>query len=239
MAISLRYVGVKRRSDRHQIEFWVTAIVRMNRVLSNRRVVPIRIRVAHHRRTMPAELRSFLGCPIEFGFDVDEIVLPRSVGLIPIESADHHLNDLLVTYCEEALAHRKQGGDSLRACVENAITPLLPHREAQAEEIARRLGMSRRTLVRRLASEGLTFAGILDELRIDLAKTYLKKDELSISQTAWLLGYGEISAFTRAFKRWTGMTPRHWRVDGNPERAVDVNDVPARARSARAGTSLR
>lgn len=239
MAISLRYVGVKRRSDRHQIEFWLTSIVRMNRLLSNRRLAPNRIKVAHHRRTMPAELRSFLGCPIEFGSDVDEIVLPRSAGLIPIESADHYLNDMLVTYCEEALAHRKQGGASLRACVENAITPLLPHREARAEEIARRLGMSHRTLVRRLASERLTFAGILDELKIDLAKTYLKKDELSISQTAWLLGYGEISAFTRAFKRWTGMTPRHWRADGNPKRAVDVNDVPPRARSARASSSRR
>ena len=161
---------------------------------------------------MPAEVRSFLGCEIEFGSDVDEIAFPQSVGQMPIESADHHLNDLLVTFCEEALAHRKPGGVSLRSSVENAIAPLLPHREARAEEIARRLGMSHRTLARRLASEGLTFTGILDELKIDLAKSYLKKDELPISQTAWLLGYGEVSAFTHAFKRWTGMTPRQWRA---------------------------
>jgi AraC-like DNA-binding protein len=234
MAITLRYVGVERRSDRHQIEFWLTSIIRMNRVLTNRRLVPSRVKVAHHRRTTPAEVRSLLGCEIEFGSDIDEIVFPRSVGLMPIESADHHLNDLLVTFCEEALAHRKPGGVSLRSRVENAIAPLLPHREARAEEIARRLGMSHRTLARRLASEGLTFTAILDELKIDLAKSYLKKDELPISQTAWLLGYGEVSAFTHAFRRWTGMTPRQWRVANDPKRADDVNDTPPRAKSARA-----
>ncbi|MET4390565.1 AraC-like DNA-binding protein [Bradyrhizobium sp. F1.4.3] len=239
MAIMLRYVGVERRSDRHQIEFWLTAIIRINRVLTNRRLVPSRVKVAHHRRTTPAEVRSFLGCEVEFGSDVDEIVLARSVGPMPVESADHHLNDLLVTFCEEALAHRKPGGVPLRSSIENAIAPLLPHREARAEEIARRLGMSHRTLARRLASEGLTFTGILDELKIDLAKSYLKKAELPISQTAWLLGYGEVSAFTHAFKRWTGMTPRQWRAEGNPERANDVNDRPHRAKGAQARSSRR
>ncbi len=239
MAIALRYVGVKRRADCHQIEFWLTAIVRLNRFLSNRRLVPERIRVAHHRRAMPTELKSFLGCEIEFGTDVDEIVLPRSSGPLPIESADHYLNDLLVAYCEEALAHRRVGEGSLRARVENAITPLLPHREVRAEEVARGLGMSHRTLTRHLAADELTFARIHDELKIDLAKTYLAKDELSISQTAWLLGYGEVSAFTRAFKRWTGMTPSDWRADAASRHVRDADDMPAPAAGARAGASRR
>ncbi len=239
MAITLRYVGVERRSDRHQIEFWLTSIIRIGRVLSNRRLVPSRIKVAHRRRTTPAQMRSFLGCEIEFGSGVDEIVFPRSVGSMPIKSADHHLNDLLVTYCEEALAHRKPGKGSLRSSVENAIAPLLPHREARAEEIARRLGMSHRTLARRLASEGLTFTAILDELKIDLAKSYLKNDELPISQTAWLLGYGEVSAFTRAFTRWTGMPPRRWRAVGNAKRTSDVNEMRPRASGARTSSAGR
>lgn len=233
MTIALRYVGVERRSDRHQIEFWLTSIIRMNRALTNRRLIPSRLKVVHRRRATPAEARSFLGCEIEFGSDVDEIAFPQSVGPMPIESADHHLNDLLVTYCEDALAHRTPGGGSLRSIVENVIAPLLPHREARVEEIARRLGMSHRTLVRRLALEGLTFSGILDEMKIDLAKSYLKKDELPISQTAWLLGYGEVSAFTHAFKRWTGMTPRQWRAANHPERTDDLGGLPAPSPSAR------
>ncbi|MCP3379654.1 AraC family transcriptional regulator [Bradyrhizobium sp. CCGUVB4N] len=228
MTIALRYVGVNRRSDRHQIEFWLTTIIRINRALTNRRLVPSRVRVAHRRRTTPAGIKSFMGCEIEFGCDVDEITFPTSTGLIPIESADHYLNDLLVTYCEQALAHRKSGAASLRSSVENAIAPLLPHREARVEEIARRLGMSHRTLARRLALEGVTFSGILDEMKIDLAKSYLKDNELPISQTAWLLGYGEVSAFTHAFKRWTGMTPRQWRTLDTPEQDDDTGDGSAR-----------
>lgn len=74
----------------------------------------------------------------------------------------------------------------------------------------------------------MTFSGILDEMKIDLAKSYLKDDELPISQTAWLLGYGEVSAFTHAFKRWTGMTPRQWRTLDTPEQDDDTGDGSAR-----------
>jgi AraC-like DNA-binding protein len=88
----------------------------------------------------------------------------------------------------------------------------LPHGTARADEIARKFGMSQRTLARRLALERLTFAGILDDLRSDLARRYLDDAHLTISQIAWLLGYQEASAFTHAFKRWTGKTPREMRA---------------------------
>jgi AraC-like DNA-binding protein len=211
-AISLSYVGVERRSDRHQIEFWLTTLVRVCRQLTNRRLVPSHIRVVHSRAKTSAELRSFLGCEIEFGSNVDEVVFPETVKLMPIGSADPHLNELLMTYCDEALAHRKQNGTNLRSSVENAVALLLPHGKARASEIARGLGMSHRTLARRLGLEGLTFSGILDELKVDLAKGYLKDGSLPISQIAWLLGYREVSAFTHAFKRWTGSTPRTFRA---------------------------
>jgi AraC-like DNA-binding protein len=146
---------------------------------------------------------------------VDEVVFPDAVKLMPIVSADPHLNELLIKYCEEALAHRETNCSTLRSSVENAIAPLLPHGKARADEIARRLGMSHRTFARRLSAEGLTFSKILDELKVDLAKGYLKGDDLPISQIAWLLGYREVSAFTHAFKRWTGMAPRQSRAQGN------------------------
>jgi AraC-like DNA-binding protein len=73
--------------------------------------------------------------------------------------------------------------------------------------VARSLGLSSRTLARHLASEGLTFSGILEQQKIDLARHYLQESGLSISQIGWLLGYQETSAFTHAFKRWTGTTP--------------------------------
>ena len=60
--------------------------------------------------------------------------------------------------------------------------------------------------------EGVTFSEVLESLRSDLARRYLADESLSISQIAWLLGYQEVSAFTHAFKRWTGMTPREART---------------------------
>jgi AraC-like DNA-binding protein len=92
--------------------------------------------------------------------------------------------------------------------VENAIAPLLPHGQAEIGKTAEELGVSRRTLARRLASEGLTFRKVLDSLRIDLARRYLREKDLPISEIAWLLGYREVSAFNHAFKRWTGDAPK-------------------------------
>jgi AraC-like DNA-binding protein len=151
---------------------------------------------------------------------VDEIVFPGTVNLMPIGSADPHLNNLLTKYCEEALAHREPDRTTLRASVEKAMAPLLPHGKARAAEIARRIGMSHRTLARKLASEGLTFSEISEKLKADLARHYLRDGDLPISQIAWLLGYREVSAFTHAYKRWTGMTPRQSRARGNVERSA-------------------
>jgi AraC-like DNA-binding protein len=119
---------------------------------------------------------------------------------------------LLVANCEQALAHRTIKRGAFRVAVENAIVPLLPHGKVSAPEIAKRLGLSQRTAARRLASEGLTFSQVLASLRVELARRYLSDPDLSISRIAWLLGYQEVSAFTHAFKQWTGSTPRQMRA---------------------------
>jgi AraC-like DNA-binding protein len=236
IAIALSYVDVDRQSDRHQIEFWLMSLVRLCRQLTNRRLAPSRVRVMHHRNGTPAEFRSFLGCEVEFDCSVDEVVFPAAVRLMPIVSADAHLNELLTTYCEEALAHRPAHGGTLRSSVENAIAPLLPHGKAGAGEIARQLGMSHRTLARRLAAEGLTFSEIQKELKTDLAKRYLRDGDLPISEIAWLLGYREVSAFTHAFKRWTGTAPRQSRAQekfASAENRIRKSGSGSRARSRR------
>ena len=204
------YVGVPRRSDRHQIEFWIAAFIRMCRELTNRRLSADRVSFAHTRKAT-SELSTFFGCDVQFGADVDEAVFSPSIRDIAVTSADPYLNKMLIKYCEDALADRKAGRSSLGLNVENAIAVLLPHGKAQSSEVARNLGMSQRTLARRLAAEGLTFAEVLRRLRSDLAEHHLTEKDLSISKIAWLLGYQDVSAFTNAFKRWTGKTPREAR----------------------------
>jgi AraC-like DNA-binding protein len=218
IGVTFTYVGVERLSDRHQIEFWVTSVVRACRHLTNRRLLPSRVRLLHRRSGGCPELDRFLGCDVVFGADTDEVAFPGTAKQIPVVGADPYLNKLLVKSCEEARRHRAPGSGTLRVGLENTIAPLLPHGRARANEVAHRLGLSLRTLARRLASEGLTFEGILSELKADLAKRYLQDEALTISQIAWLVGYKEVSAFSHAFKRWTGETPAVARSQlGRPE----------------------
>ena len=211
VGLAFNYVGVSRHRDQHQIEFFMAMLVRLCRQLTGLRLVPVRVRFAHHRSGRTSELTEFFGSKVEFDAAVDEVSFAPIIKDIPVVSADHHLNKLLITYCEEALGRRRTRRGAFRASVENAIVPLLPHGMARLEAVAHRLGVSQRTLARRLAEEKLNFSTVLENLKIDLAHRYLADNDLSISQIAWLLGYQEVSSFTHAFKRWSGKTPRQVR----------------------------
>jgi AraC-like DNA-binding protein len=211
ITVGFEYVGVSRLSDVHQIECFVILLLRLCRQFTGLSLSPTGVKFAHRRTELPAEIKKVFGCDVAFGSDVDEVVYPKHANSIATVNADTYLNSLLVRYCEEALSSHRLKSGPWRMRVENAIVPLLPHGKAKIEEISETLGVSRRTLTRVLASEGHTFRGILDALRLDLAKSYLREQNLPNSEIAWLLGYTEISAFSHACKRWTGKTPMQLR----------------------------
>jgi len=206
--VVLESVGVPRRLNRHQIEFSFVTLIRACREITKLRLTPNHVSFVHRRSLPPAEMSNFFGCKVEFGAEIDQETFSRSILGTTVVSADPYLNKLLIKQYEDVLAHRKLNRNPFALRVENAIVPLLPHGKANAKDVAQKLGMSQRTLARHLASEGLTFVKMLQELRLDLAKRDLADRDLSITQIAWLLGYREVSAFTNAFKRWTGETPR-------------------------------
>ena len=210
-AIALDYVNVDRDADRHHIEFWLVTLVRICRQVTNGRLAPSRLKTKHFRNRTPAEFRAFFGVDIEFGANADEICFPRPIALLPVVGRDEHLNELLRRYAEEALAAKPRERLTVRSRAEDILPKLLPHGRAMASEVARRLGMSSRTLSRKLAEEGTSFAEILDQLRAALAKRYLHDETLPVSEISWLLGYREVSSLIHAFKRWTGTTPRRFR----------------------------
>jgi len=212
LGVAIRYVGVSRHLDRHQIEFFMAMLVRLFRHLTGTRLLPISVKLTHRREGKYEEFKRFFGCKVEFGSHVDEILFAQTINDMPIVSRDPYLNRLLVAQGEEALKRHRMKRGSFRTAVENEILPLLPHGRASLEEIARRLGVSQRTLERRLSLEKLTFSAVLGGLKTDLSKRYLAENNLSISQVAWLLGYQEVSSFTRAFKRWSGKSPRQVRM---------------------------
>jgi AraC-like DNA-binding protein len=190
-------------------------LLRICRMLTGQKIVPQYFSIAHHRAGGTSEMARFVGTRVDFGADRDEFALNLDARELPLIHADTYLNDLLLKYCEAALADRKDNNLSqLRTRVENAISLVLPHGRVRVEDIARSLGMSKRTLARRLSDEGLNFTEILQQLRRDLAVRYLDDRKLHVSKIAWLLGFNEVSAFTHAFKRWTGKTPRRMRTAG-------------------------
>ena len=209
----VEYVGVARHSDRHQIEFLMTLLIRVCRQLTGRRLTPSRVRITHHASGRDgAKLAAYFGRDVTFGARTDELTFANEIEDLTVSSADPYLNELLVANCEQALSHRRENRGTFRAAVENAMVPLLPHGKVRASQIAAKLGLSQRTSARRLALEGTTFSSVLESLRGDLARQYLSDPDLSISRIAWLLGYQEVSAFTHAFKRWSGKTPREARA---------------------------
>jgi AraC-like DNA-binding protein len=206
-------VRVSYRADKQILmRFSYVALVRACRQLTGQQLRPQCVTLSHLRTDEYKEITEHFGCSITFGGLVDEIAFSSLIERAQVSGADPYLNALLLRYCEEARSNRATKPSALRLSIENAIAPLLPHTKVKASEAARSLGLSQRTLARRLKSEGLSFAGILHDLRYDLARTYLSETNSSISTIAWLLGYEEVSSFTHAFKRWSGKTPRQARA---------------------------
>jgi len=211
--LRLVYSGIPRHADFQQIEFCIVAMVRASRVLSGRRFFPKRVSISHVRSRGIAKFAGSLGKDLEFGSDADEIDFPAGSAEWTLVGADARLNKILLKTCEESLSPRKSNTGRFRTAVENAISPLLPHGQAKASIVAKELGMSERTLTRRLAEEGvMTFNEILQQLKASLAIRYLEEDGIPISRIAWLLGFEDASSFSHACRRWTGKSPREFRL---------------------------
>lgn len=128
-------------------------------------------------------------------------------------SADTEFYALMERELLSRLAEGECGG-ALCGAARRAVTELLPSGEVSAEAVARRLGLSKRTLQRRLKEEGTGFQALLDEVREQLALSYLRDRDLSAEEISFLLAFRDPNSFYRAFHAWTGMTPAEARARG-------------------------
>jgi AraC-like DNA-binding protein len=107
----------------------------------------------------------------------------------------------------ERLLKNLQDSKTTRGRVESLLMPLLHTGDVGMDAIAATMAMSRQTLFRKLKAEGTTYEKILDDLRHQIALHYLSGKKVSVNETAYLVGFSEAAAFSRAFKRWTGKSP--------------------------------
>ena len=152
----------------------------------------------------------FFGCPVHFGASGNALVFARSLLERPLVQADETLHLAMREQAQAAMAKAFHKQDVAHR-LQQALIPLMPKYEATLEHAAAALSMSARTLQRRLAEQSLQFQDVLDTVRQDLARVYLRDAALSALDVALLLGYAEQSSFTRAFKSWFGATPSDWR----------------------------
>lgn len=207
VVVEFELVGISRHQAIQTAEFVLAVTVKAMRELAGRDVHPTRIAFAHRCHSDVQEFRRFFNCAVEYGALTDQGSFSNGTLALPLVTRDPHLLEALQLICDEAAKERNTPKATVRALVENEAQKLLPQGRANRQTVASALGMSERTLGRKLAEESTSYEQVLDQLRLSLALQYIKDRGISLSQIAWLLGYGEPTSFTHAFMRWTGSSP--------------------------------
>ncbi len=166
----------------------------------------------HHRR--PTDVRRYLeifrSVP-RFEAECNRLTFDAAVYDLPIKQADPNLLALMAHYAEQQLAQLPEG-ESFPERMQRVISELIVRGVPRLGDVARALGVSSRTLQRRLRGEETSFQAQVTDVRKQMAQRYLSDPQLSINEIAFMLGYSEPSAFHRSFKKWLGVTPRSFRL---------------------------
>lgn len=173
---------------------------------------PVRpIRIEFERPGPSTDLHeAFFGCPIRFGASRNRLILASADLDRPFIDHNPELLQMLTPALSEAKRDLESGSsfaDQVKAVLKRAMASGRP----EVDDIGREMGLSKRTLQRRITAEGMTFRSLLDEARRDLGVQLLTDPANRVEEIACFLGYQDANSFYRAFKEWTGMTPMRWR----------------------------
>ncbi len=193
---------------RCHVEYDVVDIVRSSRRMTGGAARPLAVSFAHRAPPSIAPYSEALGLEPRFAAERTELVYPREVVDLPMPGAKPALARALTAQLDEMLARVSAAGTVSRV-VRDLVPGMLRAGRATAERVAKRLGTGRRTLERRLAGEGTSFRALIDEARFRLAAEWLA--DVPIAEVALRLGYSDVRAFDRAFRRWSDTTPSAWR----------------------------
>jgi len=169
---------------------------------------PLEVQLMRAEPRDAAAYRRCLLAPVRFGADRNALLFDAAWLARPVQGANPDLHRILGAAVAELDA---EAGPRFRDHVRTMVRTLLLSGTASCELVAERLGMNRRMLHRRLAAEDTTFERLLDETRYDLAQKLLRNSRAPLVEIASALNYGNPSAFTRAFQRWSGEAPSAWR----------------------------
>ena len=197
---------------KHPVECGVTVVISIGREITTSDLTPTRIDLPSPRPKAPGNYRSRFRCPVEFDRPVASVTFSRRQMLIPTHSPDTTLVSYLDQLAAITLGPLEERSENMITAVRHTLWSMLPGGRPDLFRTAAGMGVSARTLQRRLEEEGSSFSRILDELRRDLSAELLSDRKLSVGEVAFLLGYSEPSAFQRAYRRWRGVSPKQHRT---------------------------
>ena len=193
---------------RHLGEFTAARTICALRLITGMDLSPVYVHFKHPHAESASECRRLFRCSIDYGVHADTIKLPKKALAIRIPTADSRLGHMLQSYADTLLHQvRAKDGDSLEEEVMNAITHHLRSGTVSLRDVAAQLNLGERTLRRRLQAAHVSFAELLDRVRLKLANDWLTRSDFDLKHISFLLGYSEPAAFSRAYKRWTGRPP--------------------------------
>ncbi len=172
---------------------------------------PLAVCFKHEGPRDRAGHEAHFGCPVHFGADRDALLMPGDALARPNQLSDAGMARFFDRFLDEELA-RMTEPEALDKRVRAEISQALSGGVPMVSDIASRLGMSARTLQRRLGENGVSYQDLVDDSRRRLAERLLRETRYSLLDVAFMTGFSEQSAFTRAFKRWAGQTPRSFRL---------------------------
>ncbi len=192
------------------VDAFLAAAVRIGRLMTLDRYRPLQVHLVRTAPARPAVYREHFGCPVQFDAACNGLLIDLESWHAPVRGANPAVaqateriaRDYLARFDRERIGHRAR----------SELLRQLPAGEPSLAELAATLQLSARSLQRRLGDEGLSYKQLLDETRRELAMAYLGQSRHSLTEIAFLLGFSDQSNFNRAFRRWTGQSPRQFRT---------------------------
>lgn len=210
LALRFREADASLRGLRHNSERAAAQIVTGAQEITGKHTTPVLVEFMHRPPNARVDYEGVLGCQIKFGAKWDAVMYSNETLSLPVIGADNRLLRVLESACRKIVGPTPRRKHIVHLAREHLVQNLAKG-AASFGDIAQHLGMSSKTLERRLSQHGASYRELLDGIRSDLAKHYLENTDLRLQQIAYLLGYSESAPLARAFKRWTGSTPIQYR----------------------------
>lgn len=194
--------------SRHGAELALGVGMQLMRMLLGKRWQPAAALLQHAPVAEPGLYRRLMGLIPSFNTPYNGYMFDTALLDSPLHAADPALHRLVQQHLDN---FTQKSAQQLPELVQQLIRSFMPNGRATIEQVADHMNISTRILQRQLEEKGTTFQDLLSATRQAMASRYLQDSAISISQLAALLGYSDQGAFSRAFQRWNGQSPREWR----------------------------